>query len=215
MEVTCAPPKWRFIKKHPENRDERAARCKVCVMDFEQDQPEASWSIHDQTENLRHALEKPPEDPERRPDRLLIMEDLSRDVVELLGAKYDIDPLFFISHIGDYLFHNTRDRWVELPDLDIVARERSHFTLQYLRARYFKTQDSFLKAERESGGFNVLRRLDSDRSRRRLQNTLLDLPGASVTLTRAKMSLWVRPRDNQEEPVLGACAHHESQRTPC
>lgn len=150
--------------------------------------------MFEDTCKLKTALEKSPQSNDKVQTRLLIVEDLSRDVVEMLGSFYDVDPLFFLSHINDYLFHNTRDRWVELPNLDIDARNRSHFNLQYLRPRYFKDDESFKKAERESGMFNVLRRLDSDRSRTKLQNDLLDRAGSSVTLIRAKTSVWVKPR---------------------
>lgn len=119
------------------------------------------------------------------------------------GAYYDIDPLFFLSHIDDYLFHHTRDRWAKLPNLDVEARNMTHFNLQYLRARYFETEGDFTAAEKESGLFNVLRRLDSDRSRKQLQGSLLDQKAASVTLTRAKTSLWIQPR-GQNDPVTGA-----------
>ncbi|KAK4954950.1 hypothetical protein LTR10_007142 [Elasticomyces elasticus] len=201
MEVTCAPPKWKFIEKCPTNREERAAKCKVCVLDFE-DGKATSEVTYENTASLDIRLNTPLPSAEQPPIRLIISEDLSRDVVELLGSKYDIDPLFFRSHIDDYLFHNTRDPWVELPDLDVVTRQRCHFNVQYLRARYFKTDESFKKAEQDSGSFNVLRRLDSDRSRRQLQNTLLDMSGASVTLTRSKTSLWVKPRLNPQEPIV-------------
>ncbi|KAK5716895.1 hypothetical protein LTR17_016267 [Elasticomyces elasticus] len=201
MEVTCAPPKWKFIEKCPANREERAAKCNVCVLDFE-DGKAVNNATYQSTASLNARLNTPLPTAEQPPIRLIISEDLSRDVVELLGSKYDVDPLFFRSHIGDYLFHNTRDPWVELPDLDVIARQRCHFNVQYLRARYFKTDESFKNAEQESGSFNVLRRLDSDRSRKRLQNTLLDLSGASVTLTRSKTSLWVKPGRNPEDPIV-------------
>lgn len=202
MEVSCSPPKWKFIKECPPNRERRARRCNACILDFVDDQslPKATF---DSTTGLDEALKTPPRRLTKPTVRLVVVEDLSRDLVELLGAKYDIDPLFFLSHIGDYLFHNTRDRWVELPDLDFLARQRPHFNLQYLRARYFKTLDDFTQAERESGGFNVLRRLDSDRSSKRLQNGLLDVVGACVTLSRAKTSLWVKPRASMDDNVLG------------
>ncbi|KAK5704095.1 hypothetical protein LTR97_003108 [Elasticomyces elasticus] len=201
MEVTCAPPKWKFIQKCSSNREKRAAKCKVCVLDFEDDKPVNEATFEDVTV-LQTALRTPLQAAAQAPIRLIISEDISRDTVELFGSQYDIDPLFFLSHIGDYLFHNTRDRWVELPDLDVVARQRCHFNIQYLRARYFKTDESFKEAERESGSFNVLRRLDSDRSRRQLQDTLLDLKGASVALTRSKTSLWVKPRNGPNEPIV-------------
>ena len=206
MEVACSPPKWKFIKKCPTNRESRAAKCNVCVLNFDDGQS-VDKAVFDNTADLQAALNLPLQKAEKAPIRLVVVEDLSRDVVELLGSTYDIDPLFFLSHIGDYLFHNTRDRWVELPDLDVDARQRSHFNVQYLRARYFKTPEDFDEAERESGSFNVLRRLDSDRSRKRLQNSLLDVNGASVTLSRSKTSLWLNRRDstpeNGQDPIVG------------
>ena len=75
--------------------------------------------------------------------------------------------------------------------------------MQYLRGRYFQTPEEFKQAERQSGAFNILRRLDSDRSSERLQNLLLDKKGARVTLTRAKTSLWVQPRKSNNEHVVG------------
>jgi len=203
MEVTAAPPKWTFIKQYEPDRDERARRCNVCILDFNRGQ-KPKKEIYKDVSDLKAALETHNSlNIENTPDRLLIVEDLSRDVVELLGAEYDIDPLFFLSHIGDYLFHNTRDPWVELPDLDCVSRRQTHFTLQYLRARYFDTPEAFENAERECGAFNVLRRLDSDRSAKRLQNGLLDKKDASVTLIRAKTSFWMKPRKQKDEPLLG------------
>lgn len=183
------------------SRERRAQRTHICKIDYTNGQP-PDQEIFIDTLSLRSALEESPQSSEEIQTRLLIVEDLSRDVVEMLGELYDIDPLFFLSHINDYLFHNTRDRWVELPNLDIDARNRTHFNLQYLRPQYFEDEQSFKNAERESGMFNVLRRLDSDRSRAKLQNGLLDRSGASVTLIRAKTSLWVKPRV-AGEPVTG------------
>ncbi|EMC95607.1 hypothetical protein BAUCODRAFT_44556, partial [Baudoinia panamericana UAMH 10762] len=200
MEVTCAPPKWKFIQKCESNRESRARRCHVCVLNYDGD-GSLSSKTHESTVGLGAALMNDPSDGGKAPVRLIIVEDLSRDVVELLGARYDIDPLFFLSHIGDYLFHNTRDRWVELPDLNVVARQRPYFNVSYLRARYFKSQLEFAEAERQTGMWNVLRRLDSDRSSKRLSNGLLDEKDACVTLTRAKTSVWVKPRSSTE-PVI-------------
>lgn len=212
MEVTTSPVKWKFIKLHPQNRRERASRCNVCVLDFYHDRL-PHRPIYDNIADFKRALEAPLQDKSHLPDRLLIVEDLSRDVVELLGAKYDIDPLFFLSHISDYLFHNTGDTWVELPDLEVVARQRQHFTLRYLRARYFKTLESFENAEFQTGAFNILRRLDSDRSSKHLNNGLLDKKGAVVTLTRAKTSFWVQPRENKHDPLLGIALSSLSSRS--
>ena len=55
--------------------------------------------------------------------RIFIVEDLSRDVIEAFGAQYDINPLFFRSHILDFLWYNTRDPWAELQDLSHINQE--------------------------------------------------------------------------------------------
>lgn len=189
------------MKYFDHNREERSTKAHVCVIDYTNgQQPESE--TYDNTAELLAALRKTPQTTESRQTRLMIVEDLSRDLVEGLGSYYDIDPLFFLSYIGDYLFHNTRDPWVELPNLDVDLRKQDHFIIQYLRARYFPTEKQYQAAEMETGHWNILRRLDSDRSRKRLQNGLLDKKDASVVLTRAKTSLWIKPRQ-EGEPVTG------------
>lgn len=38
--------------------------------------------------------------------RLFVVEDLSREVIETLGARYDVDPAFFREHLVDYIWYN-------------------------------------------------------------------------------------------------------------
>lgn len=202
MEVSAAPVKWKYLQHYQPEREKRSKRCKVCVIDFTNQKP--NLRDFDDAAKLKKGLDDMPQKKGQAQTRLIVAEDLSRDLVDTLGSYYDVDPMFFLSHIGDYLFHNTRDPWVELPSLDLDARKRPFFCLQYLRGRYFKDEPEFQAAERESGHFNILRRLDGDRSRKRLEKGLLDRPGATVVLTRSKASLWVKPR-TQGEPVTGEC----------
>ncbi|KAH6656317.1 hypothetical protein BKA67DRAFT_599736 [Truncatella angustata] len=196
MEVTCAPPKWKFIKQNPQNQEHRAQRASVCMLDFRDGKL---------VEERRFAHARDVADRLGLPDhddvesRLFIVEDLSRDVIEALGARFDIDPLFFRSQISDYLWYNIKDPWVELPDLDLVQQERSHFCMRYMRARYFRSPESFAEATTETGRFNVLRRLDSDKNHK----TVLDEQGENVALARAKASVWIRPNKAHESGVLG------------
>lgn len=219
MEVTAAPPKWKYLRyfpgTDPGHREERASRANVCVLDYSETHRPAHmtrFTTKDKdpgyvaTAELQSYLENNPQSDAGIHTRLFVVEDLSRDLVEMLGSTYDIDPQFFSAHIDDYLFHNTRDPWVELPTLDVDARQQCHFNLQYLRARYFTSEEDFKTAEYDSGMFNVLRRLDSDRSRKRLQSGLLDRKGDSVTLMRAKTSLWCKPRKDGKGPVT--CEAH-------
>ena len=96
---------------------------------------------------------------------------------------------------------------VERRSLDLVSRQRSYFTLRYLRPRYYPTTDSFKKATKQAARFNVLRQLDSDRSRENLRGE----DGSAVTLMRAKTSLWVRPKSPTDKGVLGEKARFGRQ----
>lgn len=131
--------------------------------------------------------------------RLFVIEDLSADVIEALGARFDVDPLFFRGHISDYMWHNTRDPWVELPDLDIMSRKRSYMHVRYVQTRYFRSEDSLRRARWEAGGFNVLRRVDKD------GNWVpdVDIPNSDVGLVRSKTSIWIRPNKHGEDGILG------------
>lgn len=192
MEVTTTPLKWTAIKEHQEIiRRNRAGRTKVAVIDFSKESiavhPEDIENVTDLRQSLR----------EKNPThRLYVVEDLSRDVVEILGSELDIDPLFFREHISDYMWYNTRDPWVELPVLQVLSATRCYFKLRYFQARYFNSNEEFQRARKEAGLFNVLRRIDNDRN----HNARLDNAGALVGLVRCKASFWAKPLAEGEGP---------------
>lgn len=191
MEVSTVPIKWAQIKQVPElARQERASRTKVAVVDFAQGQ-DAKVRHIDESAHLSEFLDKP------KPtgiSRLFIVEDLSREVVEHLGWKLDIDPLFFREHINDYKWYNTRDTWVELPDLNLLSRDRPYYRLSYVQPRYFVDKKTFMAARTQAGKFNVLRRLDDDSEHK----ALFDSDKAIVALVRSKASLWIKPSKCEE-----------------
>ncbi|KAI5858208.1 hypothetical protein GGS23DRAFT_607733 [Durotheca rogersii] len=192
MEVTTSPNKWQLIKSCDDLhqiRAERARRTKVAAIDFAPSQPNPVTELIEDPEKLQSDLDRP---LSPGATRLYIVEDLSRDVIECLGYKLNIDPLFFREHINDYLWYNTRDPWVELPDLDMVSRNRPYFRLIYTQPRYFKDKQSVETANRQAGRFNVLRRLDLDTEHR----SLFDEDSAIVALVRSKASLWIAPDDS-------------------
>ena len=201
MKVTTAPPKQKFLDD--QDRQERACRTKVAMLTFE---PNSDVHRADYTEinDLTTALNGPSNAHDDVYARLFVLEDLSRDVIEAFGARFDIDPLFFRGHISDYMWHNTRDPWVELPSLDITSRKRSYMHVRYVQTRYFRSQDSLRQAKWEAGGFNVLRRIDQD------GNWVpskwvpdVDIPKSDVGLVRSRTSLWIRPNKAGEKGVLG------------
>lgn len=118
MEVTTAPVKWDLLKDHKDRdaiRHERARRIRAATVDFctnpdgstTDDAPASEPVIRrvDTLEGLDEALAE-----KAGPDmhRLYVVEDLSREVVERLGMKLDIDPLFFREQISDYLYVEPR-----------------------------------------------------------------------------------------------------------
>lgn len=56
-------------------------------------------------ETLKEYLSEPRNDPSVKL-RLFVVEDLSREVIEALGSKFDIDPSFFREHLVDYVWYN-------------------------------------------------------------------------------------------------------------
>ncbi|KXJ90803.1 hypothetical protein Micbo1qcDRAFT_163431 [Microdochium bolleyi] len=203
MEVTTAPAKWDLLKDLDnigDIRHERAHRVRAATVDF------VSPALHptgtpgedipmppkvQRIENL-NGLDEALRGQRTLPKsthRLYVVEDLSREVIERLGFELDIDPLFFREQISDYLWSNAQDPWVELPDLDVVSRNRPFFHLTYVQPRFFKNHSDFLLAQRDAGRFNVLRRLDDDSAHK----ALFDKEGSVVALVRSKFSLWTRP----------------------
>ncbi|KAI1502831.1 hypothetical protein F5X99DRAFT_377669 [Biscogniauxia marginata] len=193
MQVTTSPIKWQFIGNKPETDDirkERASRIKVAAVDFVAGQSPPGIDEITSHAKLSECLGSP---MPPGTSRLYIVEDLSRDVIELLGSKLDIDPLFFREQISDYFWYNTRDPWVELPDLEVVTRNRPFFRIAYLQPRYFKNEKDFIAAKRQAGMFNVLRRLDDDN-----HGSLFDENGATVALVRCRASLWIKPGTGED-----------------
>lgn len=65
-------------------RLERAARTKACVIDYSNGVMEYS-QVFDNSAVLREALEDRPQTAESHQARLIVVQDLSRDVIETLG----------------------------------------------------------------------------------------------------------------------------------
>jgi hypothetical protein len=133
--------------------------------------------------------------------RLFIVEDLSRQVIELLGAHLDIEPAFFREHIVDYAWYNTRDRWVDPPNLNMVIRQNRWVALRFVTARYFKEGSSFQRAVKEAELFNVLRRPDDDQNNK----SAWDDGGAIVGITRTRASFWLSSTDSRGKGAVGKC----------
>ncbi|KAI0486679.1 hypothetical protein F4859DRAFT_466507 [Xylaria cf. heliscus] len=181
------------ITRRKDERGRRVTKTHVCVLDYYRDevQKETFTSARD----LETGLDKPI--AEEVEFRLYVVEDLSRDVIELFGQKYKIEPDFFRAHIMDFAWSNVRDRWRNPPLLDIVSRHQNWMQLRYVIARYFdanekhspKEKSNFTEAADEATKFNIFRRVDDDLSNK----SYWDKEGAIVGLTRSRATFWLQP----------------------
>ncbi|SPO04179.1 uncharacterized protein DNG_06862 [Cephalotrichum gorgonifer] len=94
--------------------------------------------------------------------RLVVVEDLSPDVIEVLGATLGIDPRFFRAHLADRMWENIRGETKEPPILEVAANSMDWFQIRYVRSRYFESEKSLKDGQTELERFNVERRLDFD-----------------------------------------------------
>jgi hypothetical protein len=131
------------------------------------------------------------------PLRLFIVEDLSQRVIELLGTRFDVDPLFFREQIDDFVWHNLRDPWMNPPSLTSSTKQRSWFRLRNMRLRYHKTEASYDTTRLESNDWNVLRRPDNDNNHwahrdevARDENGTI-VSKAVVSILRTRTTIWI------------------------
>ena len=204
MEISTTPVRWADFQNKTRTdaeRDERASRTNVTRLDY-LDSGKVVPNQYTTPQALSAALkgEIQEEGADECKLRLFVVEDLSREVIELLGAHLDIEPAFFREHIVDYAWYNTRDRWVDPPNLHMVARRNRWLPIRFVTARYFKTATSFRKGCKEAESFNVLRRPDDDQNNK----SLWDDGGAIVGMTRTRASFWLRSADSQKGAV-GKC----------
>lgn len=185
----------------PEDREERLKRLHVAVLDFSDGHEIRcqKFKSPDSPQALSDFLDSSPWTDKRNSARLIVVEDLSSVVVELLGSRYDINPQFFRGQLGDYTWYNTRDAWVETPALDSLLKSQSFLRFRYVQPRYFEDDESIQKARRQAGSFNVLRRIDFDNSNK----AWADAEGSHVGLVRCSTSVWVRPNKSEDQGWLG------------
>jgi hypothetical protein len=185
MQVGTTPLRWNELS--PEDRIQRFNKTNVKFIEYrpaENPQPisiETPEVLRDTLQSLSHDRLKDP------PLRLFIVEDLSQQVIELLGSRFDIDPLFFREQIEDYVWHNTRDPWAAPPSLVSNMKHRHWFRMRNVRLRYYSSENEFQKSRLEANAWNVLRRPDNDENHWHYQ----DRKGAVVSIMRTRTTMWV------------------------
>ncbi|KAI1435797.1 hypothetical protein GGR50DRAFT_288608 [Xylaria sp. CBS 124048] len=183
-----------------ENQRERIERTNVRVLDYYP--AEVKKTAYTSATALRESLGWAGGGHEEDPSlqfRLYVVEDLSRDVIEMLGTKFNVEPDFFRAQIADFAWYNVCDRWRIPPLLDITSRSQNWLQLRYVTARYFRSKESFQSSFKQADAFNVLRRVDDDLSNK----SAWDEPDAIVGLTRSRAALWLQPEPILKEPRIG------------
>ncbi|KAI1639558.1 hypothetical protein F4809DRAFT_595741 [Biscogniauxia mediterranea] len=203
MEVGTSPMKWKKGTSGEDQmiegvkRSQRQKKTKARIIQYDAtNSPILSDEICS-SKALLEELEKTSSDSSVTL-RLVVVEDLSRDVIETLGTHLKIEPEFFRAHILDYAWYNVRDFWRNPPNLNAITRHQRWFQLRFARARYFESGEGFKSAFDENQRFNVARRPDDDRS----NTSLWDDHNAKVGLTRSKVSFWMKPK-TEREPAVG------------
>ena len=108
MKVTTAPPKQKFPTA--EDRRERASRTKIAILTFGSDGSKVHRMDVSRSKDLSQAFDKSQDDHDDiHHARSIVLEDLSKDMIEILGSRFDIDPYFFRHHISDYIWYNNCD----------------------------------------------------------------------------------------------------------
>ena len=194
MEVSTIPLRWKFLRGNGAERAERSCRTNVAILDFPSSGRPTRRSATSVGELEMHLHEK----SIGTSVRLIIVEDLSRQVIEILGGKFDIDPCFFREHINDYSWYNIRDRWMSPPNLNSATRMLNWRRVRFVRPRYFKNNESFHISREEANRFNVFRRPDDDQN----QFPVLDGEGI-ISITRTRTLLWLDTDYGEDHETVG------------
>ncbi|ROW08281.1 hypothetical protein VMCG_03177 [Cytospora schulzeri] len=184
-------------------KNQRYGKTNVCVLEYPKQKGAVVKTQINQASSLKEYLSGPRDDPNVKL-RLFVVEDLSREVIETLGANFDIDPSFFREHLVDYVWYNIKDWWRDPPNLDIVSRGQNWFQMRFIRARYFKDDDSFRKGDIEAQKFNVFRRLEDDHNQSKLWDKTADGKAESrIGLIRSRVTFWVKPKEKDNDTRVG------------
>ncbi|KAI1762612.1 hypothetical protein GGR53DRAFT_521552 [Hypoxylon sp. FL1150] len=174
---------------------ERQSRVHVAVVDFTEAENIKQETCESGPE-LSAILARTSQDASEKSKRLFIVEDLSKTTIEMLGAALDIDPSFFRCHLEDHTWYNIKDDWVEMPELESQAYNRSFITLRYMQARFFEDAADSQAAKEITSDWNVMRRLDFEGQVKSGKNAWWEASPHLVGLLRRKVSIWSTNNEN-------------------
>jgi hypothetical protein len=193
MQVGTSPIRWASVKRSQHGSVGYLGKMRITLLDYIDKRPLVVSYINT-FDHLKEALATEPENsiPTRpRTDtqclKLFVVEDLSRMVIEMLGTRFGIDPLFFREQIEDSNWQGVRDPWATLPNLTSNTKRRQWFRLLNVRLRYHRTAASFNIAQQQAGSWNVRRQPEDDGNHFEHQGG----DGAIVSILRTRTTIWV------------------------
>ncbi|KAF1973828.1 hypothetical protein BU23DRAFT_553820 [Bimuria novae-zelandiae CBS 107.79] len=199
MQVSTAPNRWNELNKDPDDRSRRTTKTKLTYVNFANGSTPIIDPINDLAK-LKETLQSLKYDSSnKQPMRLFIVEDLSQQVIEALGSRFDIDPLFWREQIEDYVWHNLRAPGAMPSNLMSDMRHRQWFRVRNLRLRYHESKDDFDASTAEVHSWNVLRRLDDDNNHWHWA----DKQGAIVSMLRTRTTIWIGKDDKTGGGTVG------------
>jgi hypothetical protein len=142
-------------------------------------------------ESLRYRLEIPtatadPQSPVSKPNlQLFFVEDLSRELIESIGSRFNLDPSFFRSHIGD---DSGKSKTARLATTHL---QRSWFQIHNIRLRIGRS-----KMYGPMGFDNI------QRDRRMLQQRTMESKG-TVSVSDTQTTIWIGTDQSRPETTIG------------
>lgn len=201
MEVGTTPLRWQEMKRNDGERKKRANKTVIMAVEsFNCDKPVripiTTPQILDQYLKSTAISRSGTTEPSPQPRRIFIVEDLSRKVIEMLGDRFNIDPLCFREQLEDYVWYNVRDPWANMPNLTSNHNRRTWFTVRNVRLRYHHSEEEYYDSRLEANTWNVYRRPDDDQSSFRYA----DSSGTTISIQRTRSTFWIGedPKHNGE-----------------
>jgi hypothetical protein len=114
--------------------------------------------------------------------RLFLVEDFSHDIIESLGSRFSIDPLFFREQLGAIVFDKD-----DPPALHSTKKRRQWFTIRNVRLRYHTGDESITNAMAEVRKFNVQRNFEIEPRRKQYGH----IPGPAFSIISTQTTVWV------------------------
>jgi len=134
MEVGTELLQWPLLSRDPDHREERWYRTKVTLLEPMENAKPPLFSITS-TKALKCQLQS-----SSGPGlKLYIVEDLSQQVIETLGHRFQIDPHLFSQHLDIFALSRSWDSWGKTARLHYSHSRR----VQYLSSPHCRCDQSW------------------------------------------------------------------------